>query len=160
MPPALLRNIWVLALAGLLPIGGIGCGGTNVPLPTRIAGSLVASEDVNPNVRGEPSPVFVRLYELKAEAAFVNAGFFQLYNTDTAVLGADLQDRRDYVVRPGETMAVNKILDSETRFLGVVAAYQDIDQATWRAVVPVPPAQTTAVTVALNRLDIAVKALP
>jgi type VI secretion system protein VasD len=160
MRPAWLKYVVILAVVGLLTLGLIGCGGADAPPPTRIEGSLVASEDVNPNVRGEPSPVFVRLYELNAETAFANANFFQLYDSDSAVLGGDLQDRTDYVLRPGETVPLIKVLKPETRFLGLVAAYQDIDQETWRAVVPVPPGQTTAVTVALNRLDVAVQASP
>jgi type VI secretion system protein VasD len=155
-----LRHVLVLTSVGLLPLGVIGCGGADAPPPTRIEGNLVASEDVNPNLQGEPSPLFVRLYELRAETAFANAGFFQLYDDDSAVLGGDLQDRSDFVLRPGETVSLAKNLKPETRFLGVVAAYQDLDQATWRTLVPVPPEQTTTMTVALNRLDVSVEASP
>jgi type VI secretion system protein VasD len=158
MQVAWMRRMLVLTCIGLFPAGMIGCGGADVPPPTRVEGSLMASEDVNPNLRGEPSPVFVRLYELRAETAFANAGFFQLYDDDSAVLGGDLQDRSDYVLRPGETVQLAKTLKPETRFLGVVAAYQDIDQATWRALVAVPPERTTAMTVALSRLDLSVEA--
>jgi type VI secretion system protein VasD len=155
-----LRNVLVLAFVGLLPLGVNGCGGDDVPPPSRIEGNLVASEDVNPNLQGEPSPLFVCLYELKAESAFANASFFQLYDDDSAVLGGDLQDRSDFVLRPGETVSLTRNLKPETRFLGVVAAYQDIDQATWRALVPVLPEQTSTMTVALNRLDVSVEASP
>ena len=94
------------------------------------------------------------------ESAFANASFFQLYDDDSAVLGGDLQDRSDFVLRPGETVSLTRNLKLETRFLGVVAAYQDIDQATWRALVPVLPEQTSTMTVALNRLDVSVEASP
>lgn len=160
MQAAWLRKVLVLTFIGLLPGGVIGCGGADVPPPARIEGNLMASEDVNPNLRGEPSPVFVRLYELRAETAFADAGFFQLYDDDADVLGGDLQDRSDYVLRPGETVPFARNLKPETRFVGVVAAYQDIDRATWRALVSVPPEQTTAMTVALNRLDLSVEASP
>lgn len=155
-----MRNVLVLAFVGLLPFGVIGCGGADAPPPVRIEGNLVASEDVNPNLQGEPSPLVVRLYELKAEAAFANAGFFQLYDDDSAVLGGDLQDRSDFVLSPGETVSLTKTLKPETRFLGVMAAYQEIEQATWRALVPVAPEETTAITVALNRLDLSVETSP
>jgi type VI secretion system protein VasD len=160
MQSAWLRYVLVLTFVGLLPFGVIGCGGDDVPPPTRIEGNLVASEDVNPNLQGEPSPLFVRLYELRAESAFTNASFFQLYDDDSAALGGDLQERSDFVLRPGETEPFARNLKPETRFLGVMAAYQDIDRATWRALVPVPPEQTTAMTVALNRLDLSVEASP
>lgn len=160
MQSAWLRHVLVLAFACLLPFGVIGCGGADAPPPTRIEANLVASEDVNPNLQGEPSPLVVRLYELKAETAFANAGFFQLYDDASTVLGGDLQDRSDFVLRPGETVSFTRNLNPETRFLGVVAAYQDLDKATWRTLMPVPPEETTTMTVALNRLDVSVEASP
>jgi type VI secretion system protein VasD len=155
-----LRHVLVLTFVGLLSLGVIGCGGADVPPLTRIEGNLVASPNLNPNPQGEPSPLVVRLYELKAETAFANAGFFQLYDDDSAALGGDLQDRLDFVLRPGETVSFTRNLKPDTRFLGVLAAYQDIDRATWRTLVPVLPEETTTMTVALNRFDVSVEASP
>lgn len=155
-----LRHVLVLTFVGLLPFGVIGCGGADAPPPTRIEGNLVASPDLNPNLQGEPSPLVVRLYELKGETAFANAGFFQLYDDDSAALGGDLQDRLDFVLRPGETVSFTRNLKPDSRFLGVLAAYQDIDRATWRTLVPVPPEETTTMMVALNRFDVSVEASP
>jgi type VI secretion system protein VasD len=122
------------------------------PPPTRIEGRLVAASDVNPDIDGNPAPVVVRLYELRAETAFGNADFFQLHDDDTAVLGGDMVARSEYILLPGETVTVSKTLPANVRFLGATAAYQAIEGASWRALMPVPSNQTTTLTVSASRL--------
>lgn len=78
------------------------------PPPTRIEGRLAAAADVNPDIDRNPSPILVRLYELKAETAFSNADFFQLHDDDTAVLGADLVAKSEHILVPGETVKFSR----------------------------------------------------
>lgn len=135
-----------------------GCGSDDPeplplpPPPTRIEATLAAAADVNPDIEGRPAPVVVRLYELAADTSFGNADFFQLNDDDATVLGADLVARSEYVLVPGETVRVSKTLSEDVRFLGATAAYQAIEMAAWRALMPVPANQTTTLTVAVGRI--------
>lgn len=157
---ALTRRAVTMTVLGVLLAGAYGCGGDKPPPPpppTRIEAKIIAAKDLNPDMRGVPSPLFLRVYALRAETAFANAGFFQLHENDTAVLGGDLIKRSEHVLRPGETQPLIRELEDEVRFLGFVAAYQEIDRATWRALLPVPQNKTTKVTILLGPRDIAIE---
>jgi len=110
--------------------------------------TLSASSSVNPDAQGRPAPLVVRLYALAARDAFDRATFFELYDHDRAVLGRSALARSVIVVRPGERIRFDEPLDAGTRSFAVVAAYQRIDTACWRAIVDVVPATSRVVEVA------------
>lgn len=93
--------------AGRVAFSANGCGGDKPPPPppppTRVEAKIVAAKDLNPDMRGIPAPLFLRVYTLRAETAFASADFFQLHENDTAILGGDLIKRSELVLRPGET---------------------------------------------------------
>lgn len=154
----LVRNaIMMLAALGVLA----ACQSTPPPPPPTIVQLTVeAAADVNPDAAGRPSPVLVRVYELTSPAGFAGADFFQLFEQDQAVLGADLVARDDLTLEPGETQTLTKEIDPRTQFLGIMAAYRDIDGSVWRATVAVPPNQTTAVTATIGATAVNVSAAP
>ena len=151
-------------LATIISVGAAmataGCGSDEPepvpapPPPTRIEGQMAAAIDVNPDIYGNPSPIVVRLYQLAAATAFSNADFFQLYDDDAAVLGNDLVSRSEHSLVPGEIVKVSKTLPAHVRFLGATAAYQAIETASWRAIIPLPSNQTTTFTVAAEQLSL------
>lgn len=132
----------------------------SAPKPTEIDGSLRTSETVNPSINRRPSPLLVRLYELKTVSAFNNADFVSLYQRDQAELGADLVAREEFVMSPGESRPIKRIAAPETRFIGVLAAYRDLDRAQWRLVVPVQPARKQTITITAGELAITAVVAP
>lgn len=107
---------------------------------TRSAMTLTASADTNPDASGRPSPIVVRVYQLKTDAAFKGADFFALFDDDMKVLGPELITRDEYVLAPSEKRRIDVIVSSETRFVGALAAFRDIRNAQWRGLVPTPKA--------------------
>ncbi|MCB1945044.1 MAG: type VI secretion system lipoprotein TssJ, partial [Thauera sp.] len=75
-----------------------------------------------------------------------------------ATLGADLVARDELQLRPGETRTLQRTLQPDTREIGVVAAFRDLERAQWRATHVVVPNQTQAVTIQLEAR--AVRILP
>lgn len=144
------RVLGALAAAAVLP----GCGGPPKVPPTTVAGTMAASAGVNPSVSRRPSPLLLRVYELKAATAFTAADFVSLYQRDQAELGADLVGREELTLAPGESRPLNRTLAAETRFIGVFAAYRDIEHARWRAVLPVRTGQAHRVSIRADELDI------
>jgi type VI secretion system protein VasD len=116
----------------------VGCAASSPPSPTPISGTVSADGAVNPDIVGRPSPVAVKIYQLRTAGGFQSADFFGLYSNATAVLGPDLIASRDVVVRPGESTRFDEEIDPRTRFVGIVAGFRDVQNARWRAVVPVP----------------------
>jgi type VI secretion system protein VasD len=124
----------LLVLAAL----GLAACASQPPKPVVTQATLSASADVNPDSEGRPSPVVVRIYQLKGDAEFNDAGFFALFDNEKATLGENLIMRDERTLFPGQKSPLNVALSPDARFLGVVAAYRDIRSSRWRAVVGVP----------------------
>jgi len=110
------------------------------PVDARIKTTLTlaASADSNPDANGRPSPVVVRVYQLKNDAAFNGADFFALYDNEQKALGPELVTRDEFLLAPSETRTIDVTLAPDTRFVGTIAAFRDIRNAQWRAVLPAP----------------------
>jgi type VI secretion system protein VasD len=108
------------------------------PKPAKAQLSISASTAVNPDADGRPSPVVVRLYQLKDDAAFGGADFFAIFDKEEATLAASLLSREEFVLAPGDARMVELQVSPEARFLGVAAAFRDIRNAAWREVKPAP----------------------
>jgi len=124
------------------------------PLPppkverTRL--TLAATADSNPDASGRPSPVVVRVYQLKTDSAFKGAEFFALFDDDMKVLGPDLIGRNEYTLAPSEKRTMEFDVSADAQFVGVIAAYRDIRNAQWRTILQAPRS-TPEVTVAVER---------
>lgn len=141
------------AMAGFIT----ACSAPKPPPPppvTEISGTLTASADVNPSMGRRPSPLLVRVYELKASTAFNKADFISLYQRDQAELGAEMVAREETILDPGDSRPINKVAAPETRFVGVFAAYRDIDHAQWRSVLAIQPGQKQRITISAQQLAI------
>ena len=110
--------------------------------------TLAASADANPDGTGRPSPVVVRVYQLKTDAAFNAAEFFALFDDDQKVLGQELISRDEFVLAPSERRTIDVTLSGDTRFVGALAAFRDIRNAQWRGLIPAP---SKGLTVAVER---------
>lgn len=149
------RRVAALALFAIgLAVSGCASG---PPKPTKARLSVAAHADVNPDANGRPSPVVVRVYQLKDDAAFKNADFFALFDKEQATLATSLIDRQEYELTPGEQRSVDFPVSGEAKFLGVAAAFRDIRNAEWRALTAAPKkgyknmVKTDAVTVSVEK---------
>jgi len=121
--------------AGLLLLGLVtGCSSVST-----LQADLQADTALNPDLNGRPSPLVVRLYELKSLSVFNNADFFNLFEQDVALLGDELQMRDELHFQPGEHKTLERDLRPDTRFLGIIGAYRDIENARWRNSIEVGP---------------------
>jgi len=127
------------------------------PPPTHIIAEIKATADLNLDPSGRPSPVVIRLYELKTPSAFGSADFFSLYEKDSAVLGADLLGQEEIIVKPGDEQLIERTLNEKTQYVGFLAAYRDLDHAVWRSIVSVIPHLITPIKVDLRRTAIEVR---
>jgi type VI secretion system protein VasD len=132
------------------------CKAPPPPPPTAVKISVAVLASANPDSSGRPSPVLVRVYELKSTAAFDSADFFTLYGKDQATLGADLNAKSEFLLRPGENRSLEQTVQPGTKFIGVVAAYRDIERSRWRATAPVPPNRTTPLAVKVGAADVVI----
>ncbi len=134
----------VLLLCGILLAAG--CGSS----PPLLRGSINVDPNVNPDRAGRPSPIVVRVYELKSVAAFNGADFFSLFDNEQATLSSELVGREEFQLQPAETRQYRRQLQPDTKFIGVVGAFRDLDQARWRQSVPVPSKRSPTITIGLQ----------
>lgn len=152
-----LRRLLLLpALAGALLLGACA---KDPPPPGVIDLAIKAGPDINPGPDGTPAPALVRVYQLASPVKFQNADFFLLFEKEADTLGADLLGREEISVSPGETKTLNQPLKPSATHVGVAAAFRDIDKATWRAVVEVPPHGTTMLESEVRKLEIDLEAV-
>jgi type VI secretion system protein VasD len=146
--------IRLAALSLSLCAAALAVACASAPKPAQISGNISASADVNPSVSKRPSPLLVRVYELKSATAFNSADFVSLFQRDQTELGADLLAREEIMLRPGESRPLAKTLAPDTRFVGVLAAFRDLERSKWRSVFPVQPGQHVQVQIRADELSI------
>jgi len=108
------------------------------PKPVDTSAVLSASADVNPDPDGRPSPVVVRIYQLRGDSEFNGAAFLALYDKDKDTLGASLISREEQTLFPGQQLEMKLPLSPETVFIGVFAGIRDFQSARWRAITRAP----------------------
>lgn len=139
------RGVRILLLA--LSVGLVGACATAPPM---LQGSIKAAPNTNPDVRGRPSPIVLRVYELRATGAFNSADFFSLFEKESETLGPELVGREEYTVRPAETRPYQRQLQPDTKFIGVVAAFRDLESSRWRLAMPVPSGREISISVGID----------
>lgn len=114
-----------------------GCASWYQSEITKLDIRLTASGDLNPDISGRPSPLVVRLYELKAPSIFEQADFFSLYDYGQETLGSDFVALEELTLKPGEQLNMKLALQKSTNYVAVMGAYRDMNGSNWRRVFPV-----------------------
>jgi len=122
-------------IAALAVLGGCSALSPNSDL-TKLDLSLQGSDRLNPDLNDRPSPIVIRLLELKHPVAFENADFFSLYQRPKEALSPDLVIQEELELRPGEQRDLKLFVQEGSRYVGVLAAYRDLPESSWRFVIP------------------------
>jgi type VI secretion system protein VasD len=137
---------YLLLVAGALCLAA-GCGSSTPPL---LRGALKVDAGSNPDAGGRPSPVVVRVYELKSPTAFNGADFFALFEREQETLGSELIGREEFYLRPAETRPYQRQLQPDTKYIGVAAAFRDLENSRWRQAVSVPGKRRPTLTIGIQ----------
>ena len=121
---------------------------------TKLDLTLIAGDEVNPDLHGRPSPVVVQLLELRHPVAFENADFFSLYDRAEQTLSKDWVSGEELELRPGEQQALKLSVEPHSRYVGVLAAYRDLEQTQWRYVVQITPQALNSASLTLDQAGI------
>ena len=129
------------------------------PPATQVEIQVITDKNLNPDQAGRPSPVVLRLYELKALKSFTDADYFAIIESESKTLGADLVAYHE-VVPPPSPQQTRKVqlppLKAETRYLGVVAEFRDVNSGRWRAATAVPLHQTSRMQIHLKGHEVSI----
>lgn len=137
----LFAAIMLVVFAGCASFSG--CSSTPRPTkPTMLTATIEATAAVNPDAKGRASPVVVRWFELRSVSTFNSADFFSLWDRERETLSSELIARDELLLRPSEAKKLERTLQPETRYIGVIASYRDLERSNWRASVATIAAQT------------------
>ncbi|NVO08320.1 MAG: type VI secretion system lipoprotein TssJ [Rhodoferax sp.] len=131
--------------------------------PTKLVLSIEAAPGVNPDSSLRPSPIKVRIYELKDPGAFAEADYFSLDATDKLTLAADMLARDEFILRPGESRSIERKSNAQTTAIGVLAGYRDLPNSTWRVVHKLkeaPEASWMRALIPANRAELSIQLQP
>lgn len=136
------------------------CASDPPPPPTLVELTLMASDRLNPTALGSAAPLRIKLYQLKGTATFDRADFFALFDKGSATLGAERVEEEELLVRPGETLTLQREIDDAASHLGVVAGFRDLDRAIWRRAVAVAPQQTSRMIITFDARSVVIAPAP
>src|SRR5690606_14472446 len=143
-----------IALTALVLVTLAGCALKQNPPVTRIDLHLTGSDRLNPDLHGRPSPIVLRLYELKNPVTFEHAEFFSLYQQPQETLALDLIAHEELELRPGQSQELNLLTTAEGTYRGVLAAYRNLPDARWQQVLPLRVGQLNQLHLQLDELGI------
>ncbi|CNH99156.1 type VI secretion system lipoprotein TssJ [Yersinia pekkanenii] len=105
----------------------------------KLVVELTTTKDINPNDKGVANPLRISVFTLKSMDEFKSSDFFTITEESTPSLKEQMDKVYDGIMLPNETKKIELTLDSGITAIGVVAAYREIEQAEWKAVInPLP----------------------
>ena len=153
-----MKNPIYLTFTALLTAALLLAGCASGPKPPRMTLNIEAGTSINPDLHDRASPVVIYIYNLKTNSIFNHARFIELYSNGKDVLGVDLLAVQEFEISPGESMnLVQRGLPVETRHIGVIAAFRDIDSATWRGSIDIEPGEKFDAYISIDKLSIAIQ---
>ena len=152
------RSVLQLAGLGAVSLALASCT-TSKPAeedkgPGTVKVRVSAAGNVNPNEGGRASPIAVSVFVLSGIGAFQQADYFQLAEGASATLGASLVGSDSVFLRPGESKEITLSTAAEQSYIGVVAGYQNIDQASWRSTTQIGREDTVGVSVGRSSVSV------
>jgi len=152
------RELWhlllIVALAALF-----ASAPADAAKKLKVKSVVTAAADLNPDYQGRASPVNIIVFQLASADAFQNADFFSLFEEGSPILGGDMLGRTQMLLKPGEEREWVAEFEKETRFVGVIAAYRDIENAQWRGMIELPKRGLIGRFFKKNKLRITVDSL-
>ncbi len=104
----------------------------------KVKAVITTAAELNPDYKGRASPVNIIVFQLVSADKFMNEDFFSLFDAQSGALGEDILARTQILLQPGETREWVTEFSKETRFVGVIAAFRDIENAQWRSSMELP----------------------
>lgn len=139
-----LNNLFQSSMVAILLLAVSGCSSLNSAVgglfgaDTDLTISFKVDSDINPDENRRPSPLFIRMYELKSPKLFKKANFIDIYEQDKDILGEDfvaVQKLRR--LKPGEDRENSFVLNKDTQYVALYAEFLKYKNAKYKIIIPV-----------------------
>lgn len=101
--------------------------------------TLTATDNVNPDIDQRPSPVAVKIYELSSRATIDNLDYARAFGQAKTMLSDELLTEKILILQPKQTVVYEIKPNKNTRFVAVLASYQDINNVKWKHIYKIKP---------------------
>ncbi|TOB68436.1 type VI secretion system lipoprotein TssJ [Vibrio parahaemolyticus] len=135
----------------------MGCSAANLVVDPYADLEITANHNINPDSNGRPSPVVVYVFELTSNTLFESQDFFSIYEENEKVLGPDLVNKYEISLTPGQKEIYQASMSPKTEYLGIVAAFRDIENSNWRQVIKVDKTGYNTYQISLEDLSLVVQ---
>lgn len=143
-----LRFFSVLCLSLFLT----ACANTPVSEPKQLLNlNIVSDAGSNPDYTGRPSPTVVKVFQLKSDGKFKQNKFIDIFQDDS-VLSTDNLESKEIVVSPNDQTDLMLALHKDTQYIGVIAAFQQSNNAKYKLVMPIPELSEDKITEKIRKL--------
>lgn len=95
---------------------------------------FTARAELNTDDDSHPSPVFIRVYQLRYAKSFESASYQSLVTNDKDILGETLLDMKEIILKPNTSISLDVPLDVNADYVGVIALFKepDLKMDNWR----------------------------
>ncbi len=145
----ILRRKFLGLTAAAIAAAALSACGSPPPPPTDVALTVSGGANMN-NAR----PAQVKVYYLASKAGFDGGDFFALFDTPEATLGPDLLAVDSYLLQPGGVVTDAKSFKVAPSHIGVIAAFQSVDQPGWKAVEAIAPNSANTAEAAISGMSV------
>ena len=114
-----------------------GCG-SNQTKTMYVEGDIQATTILNPDIKGEYKPVNIKVFYLKSDTEFSQAGFADLYKYTDKALGDSILHISTHQLLPGQSIELEEDVPMGLKYIGVVAAFRHLQNATWKDIKAIP----------------------
>lgn len=118
---------------------------------------LSAAENINPDNNGRPSPIVVLIYELSALREFDSQDFFDLYDDASSTLSNTMIKTHELEITPNSSLINQIILQENTKHLGIILAFRDINKAQWKYDIKLPTEKESEIFINVGKLSASVE---
>ena len=148
-------------VTGLMILLLAACGRKTPPLApqeqTLVNIEIVVTADINQDRSGRPSPLALRVYQLKSGSRFNSSDFISLYEKDTSILGTDLVQKDEIVLQADEKYILRPTLGTNVSTIGLMALFREYEQADWRASTAITPHDVNQINIHISGTSLTVR---
>ncbi|MBL4797350.1 MAG: type VI secretion system lipoprotein TssJ [Oleispira sp.] len=99
---------------------------------------IITSDYINPDHEKESRPLNISLFYLTDTEAFLQADYFDLFQSDLDPLAGSLIQQSNVLVVPNSRKLYSEEIPENVRAIGVIYQFRKLDKSQWRTVVETP----------------------
>ena len=134
-------GVSALSIAGCSPPPAVAPKPCDIQIVTL---NLYAADNINPNEKGNPRPVVIRLYQLRNDVRMENATYDEILLKDKETLQDDLLKVDEVSIFPNDLVQVKFERIKEASVLAGVALFHSPKGTSWKTYYAFPPLPSDA----------------